>query len=137
MLLQARLSRQAREAVAEWELLRHVEGERRPDALLALDGDRTTEQPRNLAADRQAEAGAAVLAAGRAVGLLERLEDVPQFVGCDSDPGVGDREREDGRLRVVQRRYAEAQRAVRGVDPQRDAAGVGELERVGQQVAQH
>ena len=42
---------------------------------VALDVDLAAEQARDLAADREAQAGAAVLAAGRAVGLLERLED--------------------------------------------------------------
>ena len=41
----------------------------------ARQPDLAAQQPRQLAADRQAQAGAAVLAAGRAVRLLERLED--------------------------------------------------------------
>ena len=45
--------------------------------------------------DREAEAGAAVLAARRAVGLLERLEDQPLLVLRDADAGIGDRERDD------------------------------------------
>ena len=36
------------------------------------------------------EAGAAVLAAGAGVGLLERLEDQPLLLRRDADAGVGD-----------------------------------------------
>ena len=48
-----------------------------------------------LAADRQAQAGAAVLAAGARVGLLERLEDDLLLLGRDADAGVGHLERDD------------------------------------------
>jgi hypothetical protein len=46
----------------------------------ALDRDLAAEQATDLAADRQAEPGAAVLATRRAVGLLERFEDHAQLV---------------------------------------------------------
>ena len=59
---------------------------------VALDVDLAAEQARDLAADREPEAGAAVLAAGGAVGLLERLEDELLLVLRDADAGVGDRE---------------------------------------------
>ncbi len=60
------------------------------------------QQAGDLAADRQAEAGAAIFAAGRAVGLLERLEDQLLLVLRDADAGVGDRDLD----RVVERRAA-------------------------------
>ena len=50
--------------------------------------DLAAEQPGDLAADRQAQARAAVLAAGAAVGLLERLEDDLLLVRRDADAGV-------------------------------------------------
>src|SRR5262249_12227449 len=50
---------------------RQKEGEGPPPARAADQADLAAQQPRQLAADRQAQAGAAVLAAGRAVGLLE------------------------------------------------------------------
>ena len=50
-----------------------------------------------LAADREAEAGAAVEAGGRAVALGERLEDPLLLLVVDADAGVADRERDDGR----------------------------------------
>ena len=52
-----------------------VQRERAALARRALEADLAAEQARELAADREAETGAAVLAAGAAVGLLERLED--------------------------------------------------------------
>ena len=60
------------------------------------------QQARQLAADRQAQAGAAVLAAGAAVGLLERLEDDLLLVRRDADAGVGNRERAARCARAVQ-----------------------------------
>ena len=58
---------------------------------------------RELAADREAEAGAAVLAAGAGVGLLEGLEDDLLLLRRDADAGVGDLEGDD-RRRVPQDR---------------------------------
>ena len=76
---------------------RQVEGEGAPLAERALDPDLAAEQPGDLAADRQAQARAAVLPAGPRVGLLERLEDDPQLVRRDADPRVGHREGHDAR----------------------------------------
>src|SRR5205807_3234418 len=58
----------------------------------ALDVDFPAEQPCDLAADRESEAGAAVPPARRPVGLLERLEDQAQILACDADAGVLHRE---------------------------------------------
>src|SRR6185503_20542147 len=69
----------------------------------ARDADLAAEQAGELAADRQAEPRAAVLAAGRAVGLLEGFENEPLLVGRDADAGVHHRER-DGRARAVEHR---------------------------------
>ena len=60
------------------------------------------EQARDLAADRQAEAGAAIFAAGGAVGLLERFEDQLLLVLGNADAGIGDGNRQ--RLRGARRR---------------------------------
>ena len=89
-----------------------------------------------LLGDRQPQPGAAVLAAGGAVGLLERLEDHLQLAVGDADAGVAHRERDDHRRRV-QRRHAVhgARRHRRHLEG--DVPGVGELHRVRQQVAQH
>src|SRR5262249_6472528 len=84
-------------------------------------------------ADGEAEAGAAVLAAGAAVRLLERLEDDLLLVRRDADAGVahGDRER---RARAAQHLVVRIPAAVRELDLERDAAALGELEGVGEQV---
>ena len=65
-----------------------------PFARLRADLQLAAEQAGDLAADRQAEAGAAIFAAGGAVGLLERLEDQLLLVLGDADAGVGDRDRD-------------------------------------------
>ena len=73
-----------------------------PSPGLLREADLAAEQVRELAADREAEAGAAVLAAGAGVGLLERLEDELLLLGRDADAGVGDHEgdRRVGRARA-------------------------------------
>ena len=80
------------------------------------------ERAGQLAADREPQAGAAVGAAGGAVGLLEGLEDDRQLVLGDADAGVD---------------HAEGDHVLGGaLDAERDPALGGELERVGEQVAQ-
>jgi hypothetical protein len=54
----------------------------------AAQADFAAEQVRQLAADGQAQAGAAVFAAGAGVGLLERLEDELLLFRRDADAGV-------------------------------------------------
>src|SRR5690606_20783638 len=94
----ARRRDQLRRARAEHQW--YVEGERAAFARRAAQLDLAAEQVRQLAADRQAQAGAAVLAARARVGLLERLEHDLLLVERDADPGVADRERDHlaGRL---------------------------------------
>ena len=86
---------------------RQVEGERAalPCTLVRLDF--APQQHRQLAADRQAETGAAILARGAGVGLLECLEDQPLLLGRDADSGVLDGERDD-LLRLAQHRMIDA-----------------------------
>ena len=80
-------------------LQRQVERERAAPARRAAQLDLAAEQVGKLAADRQAEAGAAVLAAGAGIGLLEGLEDDLLLLGRDADAGVRDLECDDrGRL---------------------------------------
>src|SRR5439155_18573356 len=73
---------------------RQVDGEYRALAHRAVELDLAAEQVDELTADREAQAGAAVLAAGRAVGLLKGLEDHPLLVVRDADAGVADVERD-------------------------------------------
>ncbi len=101
----------------------------------ALSGcDDATEQERDLAADGQSKAGAAVLAAGGAVRLLQRPEDCLQLLAGDTDPGVFDPE---GDHRTVPEHGFGQLSLVRGFDPQFHSAALGEFDRVGEQVAQH
>ena len=65
----------------------------------ALQMDFAAEQARQFAADRKAEAGAAIFAAGAGVGLLERLEDQLLLVLRDADAGIGHFEGDHRRAR--------------------------------------
>ena len=68
----------------------------------AGQADFAAQQPRDFAADRQAQSRAAVFAAGAAVRLLERLEDDLLFLRRNADAGIADRKRDD-RTRVIER----------------------------------
>src|SRR6185295_9632160 len=96
-----------RQVPAEVVSDRQIQREATALARRALDRDLAAEQATDLAADRQAEPGAAVLATGRAVGLLERFEDHAQLVAGDADTGVSDRVGDDCRRRL--------ERDVRGI----------------------
>ena len=78
------------------EDLRQVERERAAHARRADQPNFAAEQARHFAADRQAQARAAVLAARAAVGLLERLEDDLLLLRRNADAGIGHRERDHG-----------------------------------------
>ena len=100
---------------------------------MEVEPDFAAEQARDFAADGQAQAGAAVLAAGAAVGLLERLEDDLLLVRRDADAACR-RPRRPRRGRPVEALVVVAPALVGRLDRQRDAAVVRELEGVGQQV---
>ena len=74
-----------------------------------------------LAADRQAKARAAELAGGGGVGLFELLEQLVQSLGRNADAGVRD---------------GQGQPRLAGADRDLDLAGLGELQRVGDQVVE-
>src|SRR5690606_8435918 len=74
---------------------RQAERERAPLADLALDLQLAAEEARELAADRQPQAGASVPPARGPVRLLERLEDELLLVLRDAHARVDDRERDD------------------------------------------
>ena len=101
---------------------RQLDDEGRADAFLAHHRHLAAHQLGQLAADRQAEAGAAVLTRRRGVGLGELLEQGEDLVLRDADAGVGDRQPEAARIGRLEAR--------------RDAALVGELDRVGDQVGE-
>src|SRR5207245_3773597 len=73
-----------------------VQGERAPLARLALHLDLAAEQAGDLARDGKAQSGAAVLAAGGPVGLLERFEDDLLLVPGVADARVGHGDPEHG-----------------------------------------
>ncbi len=58
----------------------------------AIDTDLAAQQLHQLLADRQPQAGAAMLAGGRGIGLRERLEQACHVVRRHADAGVTDRE---------------------------------------------
>ena len=115
---------------------RQVQREAAALARRALDRDLAAEQATDLAADRQTEARAAVLAAGGAVGLLERFEDHAQLVGGDADAGVGDRKGDDGRARALSASFRDSSRRSRARCSAPRRRWSRELERVRQQILQ-
>ena len=74
--------------------------------------DFAAEQACQFAADGKPEAGAAVFAAGRGVGLLERLEDDLLLFQRNADAGIGDLERHH-RRRLAEHRMLGAPAAER------------------------
>src|SRR6185436_21167554 len=115
---------------------RQVERERAADPGVADQPDLSAEQTGDLAADREPEAGAAVLAAGGPVGLLEWLEDDPVLLRIDPDAGVRHPECHD-RWRRTERAMVAGPPVPCKRDVQPHRAALGELERVGEQVLQH
>jgi hypothetical protein len=107
------------------------EPEGRAPPRLAVDPDLAAHQLGQPLGDHQAQAGAAVLARGRTVGLLETLEQQRALLGRDADAGVLDREAQQqlvGRFRLLPRFERDADR---------DRALLGELDRVVGIVDQH
>src|SRR5207244_10134505 len=112
---------------------RHEQGEGRAFAGRRANLELTADEARNLAADRQAKPGAAIFAAGRAIGLVERLEDQPLLLLRNADARVGYRNL-DRPAGVAQSRLIAAPALVGQANAERDAALRGELEGVGQKV---
>jgi hypothetical protein len=96
-----------------------------PPAGLALGPDPPAHQLDEPHADGQSQPGPAVLPSGRAVGLDERLEDGPELLRGDADPGVGHTE--------VELRPAVVGRSREG-DADHHFAAVGELGGVADQI---
>src|SRR6266700_6429139 len=95
--------------------------ERRSLTRLGFDPDATTVHLDDALGDRQAEAGSALLARDRAVGLLELLEDFRLI------------DRGNAWTRVA---YRNRERSIRNRCPDRHLALIGELDRVADQVEQ-
>ena len=94
-----------------------------PDLRLVIDGRDGRPCDRG---DCQAQAGAAESARDGAVGLLEAPEQPADRAGGDADAGVDHREAQDVLARLATGRF----------DAQDDAAGVGELDGVVEQIEQ-
>src|SRR5438552_11956055 len=69
-------------------LHRQTGGKGRAMTDCTFDGQIAAQQPAKLAAQVQAQPGAAVLASDRGVGLSIRLEQMGELLGRDPDPGV-------------------------------------------------
>ena len=115
---------------------RQVEGEGAALARRALEPDLAAEQAGDLAADRQAQAGAAVLAAGAVSACWNASKMTPACPwGCRCrcrDHGEGDH-----RVGAVEQLVLRAPAAGGELGLERDAAPLGELEGVGEQVLEH
>src|SRR5262249_1713713 len=73
-----------------FDFTRQYDGENRPFARFAADGDIATHHFAEFAADNQPESRSAVFAAGGRVGLGEGLEKSVQLFRCHPDASVGD-----------------------------------------------
>ena len=118
------------------ERLGEVQDERAAASDLARDPNLAAEQLGNFAADREPQARPPVLAAGGAVGLLERLEDDAVLLGGDADPAVGDAER-DHVGGTAQRLMIGAPAVGGDINRQVDRAPIGEFQRIRQKIFQH
>ncbi len=116
--------------------LREVKGEGAALIGPAAHADISAQQAGGLAADGQAQAGAAVFAAGAAVRLTEGFKDDGDLFRGDADAGVG-----DGKGHhiggVVQARMPLSPAGGDLADAQRHPACGGEFEGIGEQVFHH
>src|SRR5205814_2055396 len=115
--------------VAHWQ----VQGEGAALAGRADQPDLTAEQGRQFAADGESQTGAAVLATGTRIGLLEGFEDQALLFGSDANARVGDFDG-DGALDKTQNRVIGRPAARDRLDAHRDLTVRSELEGVRQQV---
>ena len=118
-------------AVANRAKARLLGGERHRNARAQAFGaralDRAAHQLDQLARDGQAEAGAAVAAAGVGFALLERLEQAPLCLGAHADAGIVHAEAEFlARLNRLQHLHLQA-----------DRPGARELDRIADQVGEN
>ena len=112
---------------------RQIQGKRAPLARRAREPDFAAEQHRELTTDRQPKPGAAVVAAGAGVGLLECLEDESLLLARDANARVGnfegDRRRSRSKDGMIRRPSARGRPHGHRHGPLRR-----ELEGIGQQI---
>ncbi len=106
---------------------RNLEPEIGPVPRRGADPDAPVHQVDDALADRQPQSGAAVDAGGGRVGLAERLEQSRLHRRFDADAAVDHLEAQQMLVAAL----------ALATHPQADAAALGELDRVHQQVAQH
>ena len=116
---------------------RQVEREGAAGARRAAQLDFAAEQARQLAADGEAEAGAAVFAAGAGVGLLERLEDDLLLFRRNADAGIATPRRRPPPAPGCSTGCSALQPPRGRDDVEPHAALLGEFEGVRQQVLEH
>src|SRR5258708_7589090 len=116
--------------------LRQVKGESTSLSRSAAQLDFAAKQAGQLTTDCQPKTGAAVLAAGAGICLLEGLEDDPLFVRWNTDPGIGNLKGHH-RRGPSQDRMIFAPTAFSLRDGEADASLFGEFEGIGQQILQH
>src|SRR5579862_4556702 len=114
---------------------RQVEGEGAAAAGDAVEANLAAQELCQFAADRQAEAGPAILARRAGISLLEGFKDDLLFFRWYADARIRHREGDDGG-RLAQHRVLRRPAAERRADVQVHAAVLGELERIGQQILQ-
>ena len=115
---------------------RQVQRERASRARYALQPDFAAQKRRDFTADRQTEAGSAVLAAGGAVGLLECLEYDSVLLGRDSDSSIANSECDDT-VRLNEDRMIRSPAFGGDAHFDRHTAALSELERIRQQILQY
>ena len=103
---------------------RHDGAEGRALAWRALDLDAAAHPLDDALGDGEAQAGAAELARGAAIGLLEFVEDARLLSGRNADAGVANLEDDLACIRA-------------GLDDDANAAGLGELDGVAGKIEQH
>src|SRR5262249_12809650 len=118
------------------EALSQVQREGAAPVYDAVNLDLAAEQRRELAADGEAEARAAIAPAGARIGLLEGLEDQFLLVAGNADAGVRDVKADDAR-RLVEDTVLRIPPTLGGEYAQAHAAALGELERIRQQVLEN
>ena len=115
--------------------LRQEERERAPAAFRTFHSDLAAKHARQLATDREAETGAAVLPARAAVRLEERFEDCRLFVCRNADAAIADRKRQNTLGAVETLIFGRPPGGGRR-QPQIHVATLGKLERIRKQVFQ-
>ena len=113
------------------EVLRQIQGKRAAHSWCARQADFAAQQTGDFAADRKSQTGAAIFAAGCAIGLLKRLENNSLFVGRNPNAGIAHGKR-DHSWRTIEHIVFAVPTAGRFGNLEFHFARIGEFERVSQ-----